>query len=253
MDNKTIVIQKHIRRYMYQRKHLPNSILYIQKLLKENEIICSNQLSDGRNNSNFDEETIIKILKEYLGDRLWIPKARHWFDFSVKDYQFGWLPINIKSTTTKTADNAGNIAMCVYALTNEKLNIRKNYTNGPMADILFTKLQNKEYNYIINKDYYFVVVNKNNTCEIIVNSIKGLKKINPNLNNLPFQIKWSVNKNYHYRHIVDIIKLFLEAINKPERMWKIKFLTDCKSIYNDHFIKPCTLESETESKLIKQL
>lgn len=30
---------------------------------------------------------------------------------------YGWIPVNIKTTTTLTNDNTGNLAMCVYAYT----------------------------------------------------------------------------------------------------------------------------------------
>ena len=57
----------------------------------------------------------------------------------------------------------------------QMLNYFKSYYNGPMSKILISKLNNKEYNRNYKKDYYFIVINKNNTNEIIVNSIKGLK------------------------------------------------------------------------------
>ena len=59
----------------------------------------------------------------------------------------------------------------------------------------------------LKKDYYFIVNNKD-TNEIIINSLKGLKKMISNLNNLPFQIKWCHNKNYEYKNIDIVINNF---------------------------------------------
>ena len=83
--------------------------------------------------------------------------------------------------------------MCVYSYTNENLNIynKKSYENSKMSDILFNKIKNKEYNKNNKKDYYFIVINKNNSKDIIVNSLKGLTILSPNINNLPFQICWN--------------------------------------------------------------
>ena len=58
-----------------------------------------------------------------MPSRIKKPKARMWYDILVKDYQYGWLPVNIKTTTTKTSDNTGNLAICVYAYTNEQLKL----------------------------------------------------------------------------------------------------------------------------------
>jgi len=70
------------------------------------------------------------------------------YDILIFDYIYGWLPVNIKTTTTLTNDNTGNLSMCVYSYTNEILNIynKKSYENSKMCDILFNKIKNKEYN-----------------------------------------------------------------------------------------------------------
>ena len=93
-----------------------------------------------------------------------------------------------------------------------------------MSKILISKLNNKEYNRNYKKDYYFIVVNKNNTNEIIINSIKGLKILNPNINNLPFQICWQKNKEYVYENINTKIKLFIKCLRDTKKDWKHDFI-----------------------------
>jgi hypothetical protein len=145
-----------------------------------------------------------------------------WYDILIYDYIYGWLPVNIKTTTTLTHDNTGNLSMCVYSYTNEILNFNniKSYENSKMSNILFNKIKNKEYNKYNKKDYYFIVINKNNSKDIIVNSLKGLTILSPNINNLPFQICWNKNRKFKYENIQIKIKKFIECLQKPKPSWK---------------------------------
>ena len=118
----------------------------------------SSQNEDGRINNCLDEYEIIKLLIEKFGNKIKKPQIRMWYDILIFDYMYGWIPINIKTTTTMTSDNTGNLAMCVYAYTDEILDIHSNksYENGIMSKILFNKLKNKQYNINNKKDYYFI-------------------------------------------------------------------------------------------------
>lgn len=217
---------------LYRRNNLPNSLLTIKKILQERTIKLCETSNDGRINSCMDEDEIIRILSEGLPKRIKIPKARMWYDILVKDFQYGWLPVNIKSTTTLTSDNTGNLAMCVYSYTDEPLDLDNTYQNGKMSEILIEKLKKKRYNYDNkkNKDYYFVVVNKKNCKDIIVNSVKGLTELTPNINNLPFQVCWNKNRIFKYKHITKSIEILLNALQKPKPSWKESFLNDIRKI-----------------------
>jgi hypothetical protein len=161
-----------------------------------------------------------------FGNKIKKQKNRMWYDLLAFDYIYGWIPINIKITTIKTSDNTGNLAMCVYAYTDEILDIYrdKSYENGKMSEILFNKLKNKKYNKNNKKDYYFIVVNKTDTSDIIVNSIKGLTILTPNINNLPFQVCWNKNRLFKYANINKKIELFINCLHKPKPCWKITFI-----------------------------
>ena len=223
-------IQALVRSKCYKQHNLPNSIKMIHKYLENSQINNSTNSSDGRTNSCLDEDIIIKeLLKSSFKNRLYVPKARHWFDIAIKDYQYGWLPINIKSTTTKTADNTGNLAMCVYALTDYNMDLKHSYQNGEMSKIFVDCLKNKKYNKILNRDYYFIVINKENG-NIISNSVKGLNELTPNINNLPFQVKWSNNTNYKYKSILYSITMVKESIQKPKKSWKENFLAEMRDL-----------------------
>jgi hypothetical protein len=189
-------IQGWFRGCLFRLKRLPLIMYKIQRYLQSRSIQLSAQNEDGRINSCLDEEHVIHLLIEMFGNKIKKPKMRMWYDLLVFDYMYGWIPVNIKTTTTTTCDNTGNLAMCVYAYTDEMLDIHKDtsYENGKMSELLFNKLYKKEYNTKNKKDYYFIVVNKKDTTDIIVNSVKGLSILTPNINNLPFQVCWDKNR-----------------------------------------------------------
>jgi hypothetical protein len=154
-ETKIIKIQKWFRGCILRLKQLPLIMYKIKKYLKLQAFQFSTQNEDGRINSCIDEDQVIKLLIEKFREKIKKPKIRMWYDILAFDYMYGWVPINIKTTTTITSDNTGNLAMCVYAYTNEILDIHrdKSYENGKMSDILFNKLKNKNYNTNNKKDY----------------------------------------------------------------------------------------------------
>lgn len=227
-----IKIQKWFRGCNLRLKQLPIIMYKIRDYLKLQAFNFSNKNDDGRINSCIDEEEVIKLLLKKFGERIKKPKKRMWYDILALDYMYGWIPINIKTTTTKTSDNTGNLAMCVYAYTNEILDIHMNktYENGRMSAILFNKIKNKEYNTNNKKDYYFIVLNKKDKKDIIVNSVKGLTKLTPNINNLPFQVCWNKNRIFKYQNIQKKIKLFIDCLKRPKPSWKETFMSNMRTI-----------------------
>ena len=99
-----------------------------------------------------------------------------------------------------------------------------------MSNILINKLKNKNYNYNNKKDYYFIVLNKKISDDIIINSIKGLIKLTSNINNLPFQVNWNKNKIFTYENINKKIKLFIECLQKPKLSWKENFMINIRTL-----------------------
>jgi hypothetical protein len=231
-ENKIIKIQSWFRGCLLRLKQLPLIMYKIQKHLKSQTFQFSTQNEDGRINSCTDEDGVIKLLFDKFGEKIKKPKKRMWYDILAFDSIYGWIPINIKTTTTMTSDNTGNLAMCVYVYTDEILDIHrdKSYENGKMSNILFNKLQNKKYNTNNKKDYYFIVLNKTDASDIIVNSVKGLTILTPNINNLPFQICWDKNKSFKYENIKKKIKLFIDCLQKPKPSWKETFMSNIRTL-----------------------
>lgn len=216
--------------FISRKKRLPNVIYVIQQYLNKNKIQFCKKCDDGRTNSCLDEEQILPILEKKFGDRYHKPPSRMWYDFLIRDYRYGWLPCNLKSTTTKSADNTGNLAMCVYAYTNHNLDLYKSYHNGSMSKILIEKLKENAYNYNNKKDYFFIVANKTNQTDIIVNSLKGLTSLTPNAHNLPFQVKWNDNREFVYKPIKCVIECALNAIKPKKPSWKEMFLQNVRQL-----------------------
>jgi hypothetical protein len=231
-ETKIIKIQKWFRGCILRLKQLPLIMYKIKKYLKLQAFQFSTQNEDGRINSCIDEDKVIKLLIEKFDEKIKKPKIRMWYDILAFDYMYGWVPINIKTTTTITSDNTGNLAMCVYAYTTEILDIHrdKSYENGKMSDILFNKLKNKKYNTNNKKDYYFIVLNKTDATDIIVNSVKGLTILTPNINNLPFQVCWDKNRTFRYQPINKKIKLFIDCLKKPNPSWKETFMSNIRTL-----------------------
>ena len=213
---------------------LPKIMINIKEHLEKCDITICTKYKDGRKNSIEDEETIKKLLLEKFPDNIKVPIGeRWWYDILVKEECYGWIPVNIKVAKLKEPINCGNLSLCVYSYTDEKLEFDKQYNNGEMTKILKNKLDKKEYNNDNLKDYYFLVINKENTKDIIINGTKGLSELTPNINNLPFQIKWDKNREYKYggeETIEKKIKEFIICVRKPKPSWTEKFLENIRNI-----------------------
>jgi hypothetical protein len=205
-------------------KLLPKILVKIKIFLKKKNIKFSKKTLDGRTNSSLDEDIIVDILKNSkFAKHIIIPKIRYWYDMIVYDKIYGKIPVNIKSTTLKNADNVGNLAIAVQSYTNYNLNLREKCDNGKASKILYEYLKKGKINTNIKKDYFFLVFNKNKPNDIYINSVLGLKKLTRNNNNLPFQVKWKDNKNYENKSITEKVEIFKKTI-KGKLTWRTEFL-----------------------------
>lgn len=165
--------------------NLPDLLIKIVDFLKSQNLILSQQSRDGRINSAFNEDEIFKILQiQFAINR---PNMRDWWDFSFSENNI-FYPINIKISTTKTTDNLNCKLGIYYALTGEF----PPFNNGVSWEIYFKTLKkNLKPN---DRDYYFLIINKDNPSDVFATSLKQLEFILPNGNNLPFQAKWDNNR-----------------------------------------------------------
>jgi hypothetical protein len=186
----------------------PQVLTEVVEYLNSISIQVSENHEDGRVNSIDDEDTIIKLLIEKYGDNIEVPKARDWWDVKV----FGY-PLNIKSSKYGSAsDNFSSKAAILYALTNLPEENVKVTSWKKFQDALLN--HSSEDN---QRDYYIFSLNKQ-TNEVHLSSLKTLRKITPNGNNLPFQIKWADNtqpvQRTHRQAYEFLVECYKESVRR---------------------------------------
>lgn len=187
---------------------IPTQLNEIAEFLKTNPYNLSQPLQDGRLNSSVNEEEILNTIKDYFPIQL--PKAREWWDFSFKKNDI-FYPVNIKTTTTKTADNLNGKLGIYYAL----CGLLPEFNNEIAWEKYFQKLH-KDLGKNTNRDYYFLIINKNDPKDIFINSLKGIQTLQPN--NLPFQCKWDNNREIVQRNFTESKNFILSALAKSVKL-----------------------------------
>lgn len=92
----------------------------------------------------------------------------------------------------------------------------------------------KSFNIVLNRAILnlqgCIIINKNDKQNVIINSVKGLSILTPNINNIPFQICWKKNQHFSYDKIKNKIKMFIECLQRPKPSWKEHFMTNIRLI-----------------------
>lgn len=201
---------------------LPQMLLEMVEFLKTQNLHLSTQSRDGRINSAFNEDEIFKLLEQNFTINR--PNMRDWVDFSFTQNEV-FIPVNIKVSTTKTADNLNCKLGIYYALTGQI----PPFNNGVSWENYFKTLsENLQTN---NADYYFLIINKDNPSDVFATSLKGLESINPNGNNLPFQAKWDNNRNFIQRNFTQARDFILRTFEESLRLRADAYLSFRKYFY----------------------
>ncbi len=187
---------------------IPTQLNEIAEFLKTNPYNLSQPLQDGRLNSSVNEEEILNTIKDYFPIQL--PRTREWWDFSFEENDI-FYPVNIKTTTTKTADNLNGKLGIYYAL----CGLVPEFNNEIAWEKYFQKLH-KDLGTNTNRDYYFLIINKNDPKDIFINSLKGIQTLQPN--NLPFQCKWDNNREIIQRDFDGSKNFILSALAKSVKL-----------------------------------
>ena len=112
---------------------LPKTLCDIVGFLKSKDFSLSSHTRDGRLNSAFNEDEIFNLLEQNFSINR--PNMRDWVDFSFEENN-NFYPINIKVSTTKTADNLNCKLEIYYALTGKI----PPFSNGVIWEIYFKNL-----------------------------------------------------------------------------------------------------------------
>ncbi|WQS71106.1 restriction endonuclease [Helicobacter pylori] len=185
---------------------IPTQLNEIAEFLRTNPYNLSQPLQDGRLNSSVNEEEILNTIKDYFPIQL--PKAREWWDFSFEENDI-FYPVNI--ITTKTADNLNGKLGIYYAL----CGLLPEFNNEIAWEKYFQKLH-KDLGKNTNRDYYFLIINKNDPKDIFINSLKDIQTLQPN--NLPFQCKWDNNREIVQRDFDESKNFILSALAKSVKL-----------------------------------
>lgn len=204
---------------------MPQVLIDLCKWLSEYAPQLSSRTRDGRINSAFNEDEIVDIINTRYtfpdGYVLNQSPIRDWFDIAIENTRTNeFYPINIKVTTTHTADNLNCKLGLYYALTGCLPDFKNEITWSPYIKKLHDHLDRKT-----DKDYYFLIVNKDRKTDIFCNSLKGINSLQRNGNNLPFQCKWEDNRRYQEKTHAEsrdyILKVFGESIKMRAELYFI--------------------------------
>lgn len=204
---------------------IPTQLNEIAEFLRTNPYNLSQPLQDGRLNSSVNEEEILNTIKDYFPIQL--PRAREWWDFSFEENKI-FYPVNIKTTTTKTADNLNGKLGIYYAL----CGLVPEFNNEIAWEKYFQKLH-KDLGTNTNRDYYFLIINKNDPKDVFINSLKGIQTLQPN--NLPFQCKWDNNREIVQRSFIESKNFILSALAKSVKLRANIYLT-FKEFFGEFFV-----------------
>ena len=170
-----------------EQEILETALSLISDELKNSNITLSSSLNDGRLNSAKNEEEvtdeILKITSKmnfFKENNLSIGTPnmdsnnnREWYDFSIENNKENYfMPVNIKVSELDAPDNLNCKLGIFYALTG--CNPKDVDLNNGDSWKQFFKKTNEYMGTDENKDYYFLVVNKNDTSDVFWNSLKSL-------------------------------------------------------------------------------
>jgi len=180
---------------------IPQELTDIQNFLIKNAVQLSRQFQDGRINASINEDEIIKAIQSKFDIEL--PPPRYWYDFAIKQNGES-IPVNIKVTSTSTADNVQCKLGMYYALTGKWPNFANEMPWGEYFSLMKRDLNTKK-----DRDYYFLVVSKRHPSDVFCTSLKQIQTLVANGNNLPFQCNWGNNRSPYSRTHDAAVKFLL--------------------------------------------
>lgn len=183
-------------------------MILVLNFLKNKHFNLDKFADDGRINSAVNEANIIELLSQKFD--ILKAKKRDWFDFCYQSSE-NFYPINLKITELST-DNLNCKLGIYYALTGKMPNFDNQISWENFLENLSKNIQKN------NKDYYFLIINKNDLNDIFWTSLKNINILTPNGNNLPFQANWQINKIKIYRHYDEVREILLTTFGKSLKL-----------------------------------
>lgn len=165
---------------------IPQPVLEISEFLSSSAVSLSSDLRDPRIDSAVNEDQLIDVIEtNFIIQR---PAMRNWWDLQ-RTVDGEPYPINIKVSNLLGNDNVQCKLGIYYSLTG----LEPDFANEISWENFFEKLS-LNLDSRTDRDYYFIIVNKNNSKDVFATSLKSIATLVPNGNNLPFQCKWGSNR-----------------------------------------------------------
>jgi len=192
-----------------------DALTNLQEFCQKQQLKCSQKSADGRLNSIDDEEMIIdKMIDHFGAENIKKPPARWWYDVLFFD-----MPLQIKSSSFKKkgCDNFSSKAAILWAFSDISFEkFEKNHTKFCRSWKTWQKSL-QEYKKTDNeRDYHILVLNKD-TGRLHATTLKSLRVLSPNGNNLPFQVCWEKNKEKQNRTGEKAWEFIMEAYKTSVR------------------------------------
>lgn len=173
------------------------------------------KLATGNENHRIDavqsQTKILNLLQKTF--QIELPPSRDsWFSFSISSGT-NWYPVKIKVSRFSRADNLNCKLGIYFALTG----VRPDFPDEIDWDDYFQLLSANICENTKN-DFYFLIVNRNDSSDVFCSSLKGINTLIPNGNNLPFQCKWSDNRALSNRSHKDATNFILDKLKQSAEL-----------------------------------
>ncbi len=164
---------------------IPTVLKEVEKHLQDVSVQLSTSGRDTRGDSSQSEFLVAQALQNttrwgVVSPHLGKGHNRSWHDVKIGDYY-----CDIKISNCDANDNTNAKKAIFYFLTG-----RIPDDDVPVQTNKFFAMMKETESPDQNRDYYYLVVNKNNTQDAFIVSLKGLAHCSPSSNNMPFQSNW---------------------------------------------------------------
>lgn len=226
---------------MEEKKIAERALGIIESGLKKEGVVLPHLANDERLSSAVNEGNVKRLVRKIAKESAFFSEKglkisdqneknnRAWYDFAIEGDGI-FIPVNIKITSGKCPDNLSCKLGIFYALTGKRPE-SAGVSNGigweAFATALAKCLKEKERGKDNGKDYYFLVISKNDNKDVFFSSLKTLQTLTPNASNLPFQYRWKENRKRKERGEEEARAFVLGAFKKSLETRKEEIIKTC--------------------------
>lgn len=164
---------------------IPRTLLQVCDYLRQQELRLAIAGQDPRLDS---AQAGARVVQAIQNANQWVVEApnlarnnnRCWYDARIDR-----LYVKVKISTCSSPDNTNAKHAVYWLLTGQDPTVSRRSTNNRF----FRNMRDSE-DPDETRDFYYVIVNKSDTSDIFIVSLKGIATCYPAHNNLPFQAKW---------------------------------------------------------------